>query len=67
MARRIIERADSLAEAPFKGEKLRDKITRKLTVANYPYVIVYRIIEKTGEVQILNVRHTARRQSPAED
>ena len=65
VARRIIERAESLAELPFKGEETRRKGSRKLTVTNYPYVIIYRVVDADGEVQILNVRHTARKQSPA--
>lgn len=39
---------------------------RKPTVTNYRYAIVYRIAEASDEVQILSVRHTARRQSPTE-
>ena len=64
VARRIIDRANSLSEFPFKGEETRRKGARKLTVANYPYVIIYRVDK--NEVQILNVLHTARRQPPAE-
>jgi addiction module RelE/StbE family toxin len=67
LSRRIVDRAESLGEFPFKGEKMRTAQARKLTVTHYPYVIVYRIIEASDEVQILSVRHTARKQSPAED
>ncbi|WP_413776407.1 type II toxin-antitoxin system RelE/ParE family toxin [Rhodopseudomonas sp. P2A-2r] len=66
VARHIIERAESLGEFPFKGEETRRTGIRKLTVTNYPYVIIYRVVEAAEEVQILNVRHTARKQSPAE-
>ena len=66
VARRIIDRAHTLGEFPLIGKGTRRKGTRKLTVADYPYVIVYRIVENADEVQILNVRHTARKQPPAE-
>jgi toxin ParE1/3/4 len=62
VARSIVDRAQSLSEFPFKGETTRRKGARKLTVANYPYVIIYRVDTIAGEIQILNVRHTARRQ-----
>lgn len=65
VARRIIDRADSLGEFPFKGKTTRRKGTRKLTIADYPYVIVYRINSAANEVEILNVRHTARKQVPS--
>jgi toxin ParE1/3/4 len=66
VARRIIDRAQSLGEFPLLGKETRRKGARKLTVADYPYVIVYRIVETADEVQILNVHHTARKQPPAE-
>lgn len=67
VARRILDRVGSLGEFPLKGKTTRRMGTRKLTIADYPYVIVYRINSAANEVEILNVRHTARKQPPAED
>lgn len=39
----------------------------RLSVVNYPYVILYEIHQSDDEVLIVSVRHTARKQPPAED
>ena len=67
VARRIIDRANSLAEFPLVGPPANHRGTRRLIIANYPYAIYYTIDRAAGEVLIASVRHTARKQSPAED
>ena len=66
VAQRIIERAESLAQFPFKGENDGSTGMRKLAVVNYPYVLFYRVKDAEDEVQIVSVQHTARRQPPTE-
>jgi addiction module RelE/StbE family toxin len=66
VARRIIDRAESLAQFPLKGENDKSTGMRKLAVVNYPYVVFYRVNNAENEVQIVSVQHTARKQSPAE-
>ena len=65
VAKRIVDRGESLGQFPLTGEPFRPPGRRKLTVVNYPYVIYYRINSAADEVEILNVRHTARKPSPA--
>jgi toxin ParE1/3/4 len=67
VARRIIDRAESLANFPFLGTDIKRDGTRKLQVVNYPYVVLYKIDVVAGEIQILNVRHTARKKPAADD
>jgi plasmid stabilization system protein ParE len=66
VARRIIDRAESLGEFPLAGRMIEAAGIRKLPLVSYPYVIFYKIDITAGEVQILNVRHTARKQLSAE-
>ena len=65
VARRIIDRAESLAHFPLKGKDDKPTGMRRLAVVNYPYVIFYRINDAANEVQIVSVRHTARKQTGA--
>jgi toxin ParE1/3/4 len=66
VARRIIDRAESLAQFPLKGEDDKTTGMRRLALVNYPYVIFYRVKDAENEVQIVSVQHTARKQRPAE-
>ena len=61
VARRIIDRAESLGEFPFLGIYGKRAKTRQLSIVNYPYVVLYKLDVAADEVQILNVRHTARK------
>ncbi|CAN5409137.1 hypothetical protein BH11PSE4_BH11PSE4_15060 [soil metagenome] len=65
VARRIIDCAESLAQFPLEGEDDKSTSMKKLTVVGYPYVIFYRVKDAENEIQIVSVRHTARRQPPA--
>jgi len=47
----------SLEEWPHSGRATDKKDVRRLVVANYPYVVYYRVID---EVVILAAMHTAR-------
>lgn len=67
VARRIIDRAESLSEFPFLGTDIKRRGTRKLPVVNYPYVVLYKVDIAAAEVWILNIRHTARKKPAADD
>src|SRR5262245_32141146 len=47
----------SLEDWSYSGRTAEKKDVRRLVVANYPYVVYYRV---SDEVQILSVRHAAR-------
>ena len=67
VAARIVDRGESPGLFPLAGVPFRPSGRRKLTVVNYPYVIYYRINSAANEVEILNVRHTARKQLPTKE
>ncbi len=67
VARRIVDRAETLGQFPFNGTDIKRSGIRKLSVVNYPYVVIYSIDLTADEVQILNVRHTARKKPAADD
>lgn len=59
VAAALIEASESLADFPDRGRRVGSSDTREL-IASYPYLVRYRITQ--GQVHILRVRHTARRQ-----
>ena len=67
VAQRILHRARFLRDFPFSGKETQVAGVHRLVVVNYPYVILYEIHQSDDEVLIVSVRHTARKQSPAED
>ena len=66
IAQRILQRARSLIDFPFAGRESKISGVRRLFVVNYPYLILYEINRSDDEVLIVSVRHTARKQPPAE-
>jgi plasmid stabilization system protein ParE len=57
--RRIRERIDQLADAPYLGRVGRVEKTRELVVSGLPYVVAYRVIDP--DIEILAVLHGSRR------
>ena len=51
--------ADSLGRFPFRGRVGRKATTRELVVVGYPFLIVYRLRDKT--VEILRILHGAQK------
>jgi plasmid stabilization system protein ParE len=63
--RRLIASIDSLDQIPkrcrvHRSSKNRERIVRAMSVN--PYIIYYRVFEREWVVQVLTVRHGARRQ-----
>lgn len=56
---RIKERAESLGDFPRSGKETDLPMVRVFVVGRYPYLIFYKA--EDDEVQILHVRHGARR------
>ena len=56
----IIEKFESLlVDHPRAGRTGRVKATRELVINSLPYVVIYRLKESIGEIQILRVLHDA--------
>jgi toxin ParE1/3/4 len=60
----IYDRADSLAASPYKGRRGRVEGTRELVLAPLPFLIVYRVLDHTDAVEIVNIIHGARNWPP---
>ncbi|MBC7578457.1 MAG: type II toxin-antitoxin system RelE/ParE family toxin [Tardiphaga sp.] len=67
VAQRLLRRARFLQDYPSAGIKSDVSEIRRLAVVNYPYVILCTINRSDDEVLIVNVYHTGRKPSPAED
>jgi toxin ParE1/3/4 len=61
IAETINERANALARSPYVGRLGRVEGTRELALPPLPYLTVYRVMERAGAVEIVNVIHGARR------
>jgi plasmid stabilization system protein ParE len=59
VSRRILDRTKMLGEFPLAGHITDEADVRALSVVTYPFVIYYAIDDVTGEVVVLNIRHTA--------
>jgi toxin ParE1/3/4 len=57
----INEKANALGRSPYIGRLGRVDSTRELALPPLPYLIVYRVAEAAGVVEIVNVVHGARR------
>lgn len=57
----IQERVAILAEFPEAGRPGRIDGTRELLIGSSPYIVAYRVQRRRERVQILAVRHAARR------
>ena len=55
----ICEQVRLLANQPMTGRRGRIEGTRELVHVRYPYIVAYRVHNE--EIEILAVRHTARR------
>ncbi|WP_398484632.1 type II toxin-antitoxin system RelE/ParE family toxin [Tardiphaga sp.] len=67
VAIRIIQRARLLTSFPFSGHPTATPGVRRVSIVNYPYVVLYMIDHASEEVVIRNVRHTARKNPAADD
>ncbi len=54
---RIVSAVDALVDQPAMGRAGRIKTTRELVLADVPYIIAYRVIDR--HVDILTVMHAA--------
>jgi toxin ParE1/3/4 len=61
VSNRIEHLTSLLSQRPAMGRQTDEPGVRFLSVVRYPYVVFYRVLPKKDEVQILRIRHTARR------
>jgi addiction module RelE/StbE family toxin len=61
VVRSLIERAQSLAHAPYSGRAVDEPYARVLIVPRYRYFIFYMI--EADEVWITHIRHTSRKRT----
>ena len=60
----VESRVDTLAQFPKQGRIGREANTRELVVAGTPFVVVYRLKPRKGQVQILRILHGAQQWPP---
>jgi toxin ParE1/3/4 len=60
----IYQRLGVLAEFPYSGRTGRVEGTRELALPPLPFIVVYRVKESVGVVEIVNVIHGAQRWPP---
>lgn len=65
VARAIYDRAGELGKHPYQGRRGRVEGTRELPLPPLPFIVVYRVVEAAGVVDIVNVIHGAQRWPPA--
>jgi toxin ParE1/3/4 len=56
-----------LARFPKSGREQRTPGVRKLVVSRYGYIIYYRINDRDGAVDVVSIRHVARRRVHADN
>jgi toxin ParE1/3/4 len=59
--RAIMASVEFIVDHPQAGRKTTDARIRVVTVRRYPFKIFYRILEKEDVLEIVHVRHAARR------
>jgi toxin ParE1/3/4 len=64
VAEAIYERAEALGTDPYLGRRGRVEGTRELALPPLPFIVVYRVLERHGVVEIVNVIHGAQRWPP---
>lgn len=64
VGRTIYERLGVLASFPYSGRTGRVEGTRELPLPPLPFIVVYRVVERTNIVEIVNVIHGAQRWPP---
>ena len=60
----IYDRAGEIGRFPYLGRRGRVEATRELPLPPLPFIVVYRVIEHAGVVEIVNVIHGAQRWPP---
>jgi addiction module RelE/StbE family toxin len=63
VGRRLYLAAESLAGMPLRGRVGQVEGTRELILAQLPYIVVYRVMER--DIQIIRIRHAAQEWPPA--
>jgi toxin ParE1/3/4 len=66
VAKRIYDRTVLLGAHPHHGRRGRVAGTRELPLPPLPFIVVYRILEGSGAVEIINIIHGAQRWPPAD-
>lgn len=66
VVRVIYDRAGALGTHPYQGRRGRVEGTRELPLPPLPFIVVYRVLETAGAVEIVNVIHGAQRWPPAD-
>ena len=64
VGRSIYERLSLLAGLPYGGRTGRVEGTRELPLPPLPFIVVYRVLEQSATVEIVNVIHGAQRWPP---
>ncbi len=64
VAKIIYDRTAALARHPYQGRRGRVEGTRELPLPPLPFIVIYRVLEGAGAVEIVNVIHGAQRWPP---
>jgi toxin ParE1/3/4 len=65
VAQMIYDRAGEIGRFPHQGRRGRVEATRELPLPPLSFIVVYRVLEHAGAVEIVNVIHGAQRWPPA--
>ena len=65
VAQTIYDRAGGLGTHPYQGRRGRVEGTRELPLPPLPFIVVYRVLEHSDAIEIVNVIHGAQRWPPA--
>jgi toxin ParE1/3/4 len=66
VGRSIYDRLSMLLDFPYAGRLGRVDGTRELPLPPLPFIVVYRVVEHSDVVEIVNVIHGAQRWPPAD-
>ena len=62
----IYDRAVAVGRHPYQGRRGRVEGTRELPLPPLPYIVIYRVLEIAGVVEIVNIVHGAQRWPPGD-
>ena len=65
VAQTIYDRAGVLGTFPYQGRRGRVEGTLELPLPPLPFIVIYRVLEHSDSIEIVNVIHGAQRWPPA--